>query len=69
MGGVPGKWRDQPGIAVPPISLAACHRSCSQFVPGFTCTRAEAGPKLPRVSVVATTRPAGSRVRDSPLCG
>ena len=43
-----------PGIAVPPMSDAACHRSFSQSSPGSRCTTTAHGPRFPRASQVAT---------------
>lgn len=58
-----------PGIGVPDISLAACHRSLSQSVDTWLVTTL-GGPRLPRTLAVAG-QPADSRVSSSitpPAC-
>ena len=51
-----------PLMAVPPMSLAACHRSLSQSDPGVPWITTSQGPKLPRTEHAADTR--GSRVSE-----
>ena len=45
----------RPGMAVPPMSLAACQRSFSQSVPGLIWHTTDGGPRFPRTSAVTRT--------------